>query len=298
MVIIEHKFFNLYVKEYKEVGKMQRKLFCQISPLTYSISIKRQRLERRIKDLLSNTKFSTEKSEKLPVVVYKHNSLIRRKLGNVNMELQENKAVNLSLAAPKINGIIIRPGETFSFWKLVGICSAKKGYKEGLTISLSQPTQGIGGGMCQFTNLIHWLSLHSPLDIIEHHHHNNIDMFPDFGRQVPFGCGTSILFNYLDYRLKNNTDNTFQLIVHTSETHLCGELRAFYPLNHSYHVVEKDMYFEKIDDNYYRKNKIYRETIDKRTGNMIKSELIKESNAKVLYSEEFINKDLLKSVEF
>lgn len=51
------------------------------------------------------------------------------------MVLQENKAVNLAIAAPKVNGIIIRPNETFSFWKLVGSDSEKKGYKDGLTIT-------------------------------------------------------------------------------------------------------------------------------------------------------------------
>lgn len=57
---------------------------------------------------------------------------MRRKLGNVNMELQENKAINLALSAPKISGIIIKPGETFSFWKLVGRCLEKDGiYRNG-----------------------------------------------------------------------------------------------------------------------------------------------------------------------
>lgn len=88
--------------------------------------------------------------------------MIRRKLGNVHMDLQENKAVNLSLAAPKVTGILIRPGETFSFWHLVGSLSPKKGYLEGLAISNGEPKRGTGGGMCQFTNLIHWMILHTP----------------------------------------------------------------------------------------------------------------------------------------
>jgi vancomycin resistance protein VanW len=110
------------------------------------------------------------------------------------MRLQDNKAVNLSLAAPKINGIIIKPQEVFSFWKLVGECTEAKGYKEGLVIKSGKVDKGIGGGMCQFSNLIHWMILHSPMTIIEHHHHNQIDMFPDYGRQIPFGTGTSIMY--------------------------------------------------------------------------------------------------------
>ncbi|MBP5383487.1 MAG: VanW family protein, partial [Lachnospiraceae bacterium] len=91
---------------------------------------------RSIKNLLGSTKFATARqADPCAYVICKHNSLIRRRLGNVDMRLQENKAINLSIAAPKIDRVLIRPGETFSFWKLVGRTSAKKGYQEGLTIS-------------------------------------------------------------------------------------------------------------------------------------------------------------------
>ena len=55
-------------------------------------------LKRHVQDLLRKTQFARERTaESLPVVVYRHNSLIRRRLGNVNMQLQENKATNLAL---------------------------------------------------------------------------------------------------------------------------------------------------------------------------------------------------------
>ena len=71
----------------------------------------------------------TFSEEVLTFLVYNHNSLIRRKLGNVDMQLQENKAINLALATPKINGVLIKPGETFSFWKLVGHCNTNLSLK-------------------------------------------------------------------------------------------------------------------------------------------------------------------------
>lgn len=274
---------------------MGRKLFCEWSPLTYAISVKKERMLRRVRDALSPITYAEQKEEALPILVYSHNSLIRRKLGNVDMRLQENKAINLSLSAPHVNGILIRPGETFSFWHLVGHCTAKKGYQEGMTILIDHPSKDIGGGMCQFTNLLHWLVLHSPLEIVEHHHHDGVDLFPDFGRVVPFGCGTSIMYNYLDYRVKNTTENTFQFIVYTSDTHLCGELRAQKPLDLSYHVEERDLHFVKLNDTYYRRNAIVRNVVDKRTGDTIESKVIKESNARVLYSDEYIDKALLRA---
>ena len=84
-------------------------------------------LKRRLKDLHQRIPFARQRVEKpLPVVVYRHNSLIRRRLGNVNMQLQENKATNLALAVKHIDGLLIRPGETFSIWKLVGRTTKRK----------------------------------------------------------------------------------------------------------------------------------------------------------------------------
>lgn len=263
---------------------MARKLFCEISPAAYRISVARLILKRRITDAVSPAKFAgVRQEEKLPVVIYAHNSLIRRRLGNVDMELQNNKAVNLGIAAPKVNTVLIRPGETFSFWKLVGSTSEKKGYRKGLTIANGATKAGIGGGMCQFTNLIHWLVLHSPLEITEHHHHDGYDLFPDFNRQVPFGTGTSIFYNYLDYRFTNPTDVTFQLIVYVTEEYLCGELRAEKPLPYSYHIRVENERFIQEDDVIYRCGEVYRRTVDKFTGNTVKDELLRSNHARVMY---------------
>lgn len=262
----------------------KRRLFCEISPLTYKISTQKCILMRTIKDILSEDDFAGTKSDELlPVTVYKHNSLIRRKLGNVDLTLQDNKAVNLSIAAPKINKIVINPGEVFSFWWLVGAPSEKNGYKTGLTIAGGKPSKDIGGGMCQFTNLIHWMVLHSPLDVVEHHHHDGVDLFPDFNRVVPFGTGTSILYNYKDYRVKNNTQQPFQFVVYTTEEYLCGELRTTQPLEHSYHIKAEEEFFSREDGVVYRNGKVYRSVVDKNTGNVIDKKLIKTNHAKVMY---------------
>lgn len=269
---------------------MARRLFCEISPLAYRISAYKERLLRRLSDMLGGQKWAGKRSASpLPSSVYRHGSLIRRRLGNVNMELQENKALNLSLAAPKVNGILIAPGETFSFWRLVGSLKASKGYRPGLTISKGRTGSGVGGGMCQFTNLIHWLVLHSPLVICEHHHHNGLDLFPDFGRQIPFGTGTSIVYNYLDYRFYNPTENTFQLLTRVEGEYLTGELRCETPLTESYHVREEGAFFTEEEGVFYRHNQIFLKKIDNATGRTADDRLILSNRARVCYDPDFID---------
>lgn len=267
-----------------------RKLFCEISPLTYKISKYKEILLRSVKDSFNIcTSFAkTKVSQNLPILVYKHSSLIRRKLGDVAPVLQENKAKNLALVVPCVSGVIIKPGEVFSFWKLTGHCTARKGFLPGLTIVNGKPQSGTGGGICQFTNLLHWMVLHSPLDVIEHHHHNGVDLFPDYGRKVPFGVGTSIAYNKLDYRLKNNTGSIFQFIIYITGEHLYGELRADAEQAYTYRVTEEEAYFERKEEKWYRNNKIYRSVIDKSTGKVVHTELLLTNHALVMYDEKYI----------
>ena len=271
---------------------MPRKLFCEWSPLTYRISTYKNILQRRLIWLFNASKYAhTISDHLLPVIIFEHQSMIRRKLGDVDMQLQENKAHNLALAAPHINRVLVRPGETFSFWKLVGDCSIHKGFKEGLVIKKNTVNSGIGGGMCQFSNLLHWMVLHSPLEIIEHHHHGGLDMFPDHNRKVPFGTGTSIVYNYIDYQFRNPTTQTFQVIAYTTGVHLCGELRAEHPLEHDYQVHEQDQHFTRVGDTYYRHNKVYQVITAHNDGRIIEKKLIVENSARVLYNSKYIPSD-------
>ena len=263
---------------------MKRILFCELCPFAYRLSTEKEILKRHLKDTLHKTRFAHQRTQNsLPVVVYRHNSLIRRRLGNVNMQLQENKATNLALAVQHIDGLLIRPGETFSVWKQVGRTTQRKGYKEGLTIAKGQPSQGIGGGLCQLSNLIHWMILHSDLTITEHHHHDGLDLFPDFGRQIPFGTGTSISYNYIDYRVRNDTANTYQLRLHVDGEYLCGELHAAEPLPHTFHIHAENEYFSREQGVVYRNGQVYRDTIDRATGQVLDSQLIRTNHARVMY---------------
>ncbi|MBL3200021.1 vancomycin resistance protein, partial [Klebsiella pneumoniae] len=68
--------------------------------------------------------------EKLPCTAIQHQTILLRKLKDVDMWYQQYKVVNLKIAVKKLNGIVIRPGETFSYWRLIGKPTRKKGYVE------------------------------------------------------------------------------------------------------------------------------------------------------------------------
>ncbi len=124
------------------------------------------------------------------------------------MWMQYNKIVNLKIAVEKLNGIILFPGETFSYWKLIGKPTrGGKGYVEGMTLFYGGFKPGIGGGLCQLSNLIYWMALHTPLVVTERHRHS-YDVFPDSNRTQPFGSGATCVYNYRDLQIFNGTDQT------------------------------------------------------------------------------------------
>ena len=263
----------------------KRKLFCEYGKTAYKISLFKEAKKKDLIDLKNRKKFAKKKSNKETFeYIWKGDTkVLLRKLNGVDMQLQKNKIKNLQLASKKIDGIIVNPGEEFSFWNLVGNATKRKGYLEGLVISNSQMKKGVGGGLCQMANMIHWLVLHTPLTVTELHHHSDA-LFPDVKRRVPFGTGTSISYKALDYRFKNTTEYPIQIRVWLDETFLYGEIRSTVKLNNKYKIVEEDNHYAKEEDGiFYRNSKVYRIIIDKKTNKEIKKELILNNHSKVMY---------------
>ena len=204
------------------------------------------------------------------------------KWGDSDPQLQLNKIVNLKLAQQHIDGILIEPGETFSFWRLVGDANEAKGYLPGMRLSRGEVKVGVGGGLCQFGNLLLWMAWHSPLIVSERHHHS-FDPFPDQGRVLPFGSGCSLFYPYLDLRLHNPTNATFQFRIWLDETHFRGMLVADELWPHSYHLFEREHAFVREGDKNYRSNEIWRRLTDRVTGNTVGEELLVKNFAEVKY---------------
>lgn len=272
----------------------KNKNFCDINPVCFAISSEKEIFKRYIKDALGKEKFAKNLEEKrLPNVVFHYSSNLIKKGKGIDVRLQENKVTNIMLACSKMNGMIIRPGEVFSFWKTVGRATKRKGYKEGRVIVKEKIEPGTGGGLCNLGNTINLLVLHSPLEILELHHHSDA-LAPDNGKRVPFSSGTSVSYNYIDYRFKNNTDQDIQLLVWCEDGKLHGELRSQKEFPWSYELIEEDHHFQKEGDKYYRISKIYRNTIERITGDILDKKLIWDNHSIVMYDYDLIPKDQIR----
>lgn len=204
--------------------------------------------------------------------------------------MQLNKVKNLEAAIATITDVVIRPGEVFSLWTLVGRPSRRRGFVDGMLLSRGKVIEGLGGGLCQLSNLLHWMFLHGPFDILERYHHS-LDVFPDSGRTIPFGSGATILYNFVDLKVRNTGKTPIQIKLWLTKEKLFGELRTTSPHCEGYRIRETDHCFVKWQKRWYRYNRLWR--VSRLRNHQLKSELIVTNLAPVLYhvSEKTLRED-------
>ena len=287
----QHRLGNIEIKGEKMKEK-NKKLFSQRNKLFFKIAVQKGIIQRNIKDLLSKEKFAKNKSaKKLSNVVSSYNSYLIKK--GTEVELQENKVVNVKIASGKINELVIHPGEVFSYWRTIGTVTKRKGYKEGRVLRNDKLQAGMGGGLCNLANTINLLVLNSPLKITEFHTHSDA-LSPDYGKRIPLKDGTCVGYNYIDYRFKNTTDQDIQLLLWVEDKTLYGELRSEREFPWRYEIIEENHHFQKEGDNYYRVSKIYQNKIEKSSGKILEKNLIWDNHSKVMYDHNLIPKELIK----
>ena len=267
-----------------------RKPLSSRNQLFYFIIVRLRRLARRFEWRFGRKKYAKSLSrEKLPFGVYKFRSVLIRKQSADDAELlrlQRNKIINSELDLKKINGIIIRPGETFSYFYLTRRSTKRKGYIEAILLVNGKPVKSVGGGVCHIANMMHWLCLNSPLDVIERHPHS-VSLFPDEKDSAPFGSDASIFYNYKDYQFANHTPYTFQLLFSMDEKYLNGELRVSEELPYGYNVFEKNHLIFKKDGCFYRMNELWREKVEKSgDGNLAEIKLLQKNFSPIKYTPE------------
>lgn len=230
----------------------------------------------------SKTFAKKNSSNKLEHIIYEHSSTLIRPLKDLDLQLQYNKITNLKLAIEKLNGLIIEPSQKFSFWYLVGNPTKRRGFKKGMVLQSGNVISDYGGGMCQFSNLLYWMVLHTPLTVVERYRHS-YDVFPDLNRKLPFGSGATISYNYIDFQFINNTTNLYQLKFWLTENKLFGQILCNQQPQFKYRIIEEDHKIVKESlGGYSRHNKIFREVYS--NNKYINKEFITENHALMMYN--------------
>lgn len=115
-----------------------------------------------------------------------------------------NRIHNIALAANKLNGLLIRPGETFSFNQAVGDISATTGYEAAYVIKEGRTVLGDGGGVCQVSTTLFRAALNAGLPIIERRAHAYRVSYYEQAGYKP-GLDATVFAPGVDLKIKNDT---------------------------------------------------------------------------------------------
>ena len=108
------------------------------------------------------------------------------------------RTTNLKLAASKINGTVLMPGETFSYNKVVGARTIAAGYKEAPIYVSGEVVDGLGGGICQITSTLYNAVVYANLNVVERTNHQFVPSYVTASRDA------TVVYGSLDFKFKNN----------------------------------------------------------------------------------------------
>ena len=114
---------------------------------------------------------------------------------------------NIDLACKTLNGTVVKKGETFSLWNVLGCPTKEKGYRKAKTFtSNGEVTQSYGGGICQVSTTIYNAVLEvKELDIKERHEHSRDVTY------IKDGKDAAVSYKSADFRFKNTLDYDIQI---------------------------------------------------------------------------------------
>ena len=130
-----------------------------------------------------------------------------------------NRQHNMALTCSKLNGTIVKSGETFSFCNTVGKATAEAGYKEAeIFDKQGNIKKGYGGGNCQISSTLYNVVLQIPsLKVLERHEHSRKVSYVESGKDAAVAYGS------IDFRFKN--ENDFDIKIYSESTEDSIDLR-------------------------------------------------------------------------
>ena len=115
----------------------------------------------------------------------------------------DSRVHNLALAAEKLNGTLVAPGEEFSFLQTVGPISSSTGFQTAYIISEGRTVLGEGGGVCQTSTTLFRAALNSGLPITSRYPHAYRVSY--YEQDTKVGFDASVFYPSLDFKFRNDT---------------------------------------------------------------------------------------------
>lgn len=125
-----------------------------------------------------------------------------------------NRSNNIILSSAKLNGLVLMPGEEFSYNQAVGQRTRAAGFREAGAYSNGKVVQEVGGGICQVSSTLYNAVLYANLEIVERTNHY---FNPGY---VKAGLDATVSWGGPDFRFRNNRNYPIRIVTDTSSKKL------------------------------------------------------------------------------
>ena len=126
--------------------------------------------------------------------------------GTTKVSGSANRKHNVKLSASACNGVVLMPGEVFSYNNTTGSRSADKGYLAAPVYSGGDSVDEVGGGICQTSSTIYYAVLHTNLKVVERHAHTYNTGY------VTQGMDATVYYGAADFRFQNSTEYPVKVV--------------------------------------------------------------------------------------
>jgi vancomycin resistance protein YoaR len=113
----------------------------------------------------------------------------------------EARTYNLRLAASKLDGTVLLPGEVFDFNRVVGPRDEANGYKVAPVIAEGELVDGIGGGTCQISGTLHGAAYFAGLEVVVRYAHTRPSSY------IKLGLDATVVYPKINFRFRNPFDH-------------------------------------------------------------------------------------------
>ena len=263
--------------------KMNGRSILRQSPLLQSLRKKQRKFCFYAAMLLDVNRYcSAQSSRFLPHLLFETRCPLFNHETGFDMVFQQNKVFNLKLAAAVLDGMMIRPGETFSFWWIVRHADRHTAYRDGLVVTCGKLTTSPGGGLCQMSNSLFWMFLNSPLTIVERHGHAVKD-FPEPPSDAPIGVDATISEGWLDLKVKNETKTAYQIGISFDDAFITTSVYSGRDDGVFYRAVSGTPRYLRENGKVYEEVDIFRRAVSVVSGSPLTEELLYRNRCEIGY---------------
>ncbi len=130
----------------------------------------------------------------------------------------EARITNVTLAAQAINGVVLEPGEIFSFNGTVGKATSARGFKRASEIEGADDEETIGGGICQVSSTLYYCTLLARLETVSRRRNSTPADY------VPKGFDAAIEYDSVDFSFENSSEYPVRIVAYVDNQELYVEL--------------------------------------------------------------------------